>query len=313
MLRPEALTRSRWQKRVREHGLKKALGDLLDAALREDCNSLCHLQQGSVQEAIKECETRLASSTTRPLEGLPLLIKDNFAQTGQPLGCASQMLQGYVSPMSASCVTQLLAAGALVYARTNMDEFAMGSSGEHSCHGATRNPLDPTRVPGGSSSGSAAALAQNLAVAALGSDTGGSVRQPAACCNLVGFKPSYGRVSRYGLTAFASSLDCVGVLAHSVGDCRQVFQCIAGPDPADPSSLLPQPAPSPAAQRRVGVLIQTLKHCDEATVAGFSRRAKKPCHRRLGAGGTERTRQRAGLERLSASGHGRGLDQPGPL
>jgi aspartyl-tRNA(Asn)/glutamyl-tRNA(Gln) amidotransferase subunit A len=180
-----------------------------------------------------------------PLDGIPVAIKDNLAQEGEPCGCASRILEGYVSPFDATAVARLREAGAVIVARTNMDEFAMGSSTEHSAFGPTRNPWDLRCSPGGSSGGSAAAVAAGIVPLALGSDTGGSVRQPAAFTGVVGFKPTYGRVSRYGLVAFASSLDQVGPLARTAEDCALALDVIGGHDPCDSTSL---PEPPPAAR-----------------------------------------------------------------
>ncbi len=171
-----------------------------------------------------------------PLAGVLIGVKDNIQVKGMPMTCASRMLADYVSPYDATVVTRLRNAGAWIAGKTNMDEFGFGSSGEYSAFGPTRHPQDPERVPGGSSSGSAAAVAAGLVDAALGSDTGGSVRQPAAFCGIVGLRPTWGAVSRYGLTAFASSLDQIGVLAPDVARTRQVFDAIAGPDPLDATS-----------------------------------------------------------------------------
>jgi aspartyl-tRNA(Asn)/glutamyl-tRNA(Gln) amidotransferase subunit A len=187
----------------------------------------------------------LAAGTThrqKPLLGIPMAIKDVIAVRGQPLNCGSKILGQFVSPYSATVIEKLKEAGAVVFGRLNMDEFAMGSSTENSAFGVTRNPWDLSRIPGGSSGGSAAAVTASECVAALGSDTGGSIRLPAAFCGCVGLKPTYGRVSRYGLVAYASSLDQIGSLTRDVRDAATVLGVISGHDPRDSTSL-PQPAP----------------------------------------------------------------------
>ncbi len=178
-----------------------------------------------------------AARSNLPLAGVPVAVKDNLVTTDAPTTCASRILDGYVSPYDATVVRRLREAGALIAAKTNLDEFAMGSSTEHSAFGRVKHPLDPDRVPGGSSGGSAALVASGAVPAALGSETGGSVRQPASFCGVVGVKPSYGRVSRYGLVAFGSSLDCVSVFGRTVDDAGRVLAVISGEDPREATTL----------------------------------------------------------------------------
>ncbi|HET9605343.1 MAG TPA: Asp-tRNA(Asn)/Glu-tRNA(Gln) amidotransferase subunit GatA [Gemmatimonadales bacterium] len=221
----------------------------------------------------------LPDATNRPLYGMPVAVKDNIVTVEQPTTCASRILDGYVSPFDATVVERLRGAGAMVACKANLDEFAMGSSTEHSAFGRVRHPLDPERVPGGSSGGSAALVAAGVVPAALGSETGGSVRQPAAFCGIVGIKPTYGRVSRYGLVAFGSSLDAVAPFGRTVLDAARVLHAISGPDPQD-STTLAQPAVAvPAMPRsleglRVGLPREYLPPDLHAGVAAAVARAR---------------------------------------
>lgn len=206
-------------------------------------------EERALAQARASDERRVAGRVLGPLDGVPVSLKDVLASDGEPLTCASRMLARFVSPYDATVVARLKSAGAVLWGRLNMDEFAMGSSTENSAAHPTANPWDLSRIPGGSSGGSAAAVAAGEAIVSLGSDTGGSIRQPAALCGIAGLKPTYGRVSRYGLVAFASSLDQVGPMARCVEDLGLVLGAIAGHDERDSTSVR-QPVPDFNAQAR---------------------------------------------------------------
>jgi aspartyl-tRNA(Asn)/glutamyl-tRNA(Gln) amidotransferase subunit A len=238
------------------------VGPLLDRADRDKrLNVFVHLDGDRIREQAREVDRRRkAGEPLGPLAGVPVAIKDVLCVQGEPTTCGSRMLRGFRPPYDACVIARLKAAGAILFGKTNMDEFAMGSSTENSAYGPTLNPWDETRVPGGSSGGSAAAVAAGLAPMSLGSDTGGSIRQPAAVCGVVGLKPTYGRVSRYGLIAFASSLDQIGPFTHDLADAALLLKVIAGRDPNDSTSV-DEPVPdypatldTPPESLRIGVV-----------------------------------------------------------
>lgn len=216
------------------------LSSVLSRAEMTESDLHCYLnldREGALQAAVRADRQLDRGEDRGPLHGIPVAVKDNMCTRGLETTCSSQILAGYRPPYDATAVTLLREAGAVIVGKTNLDEFAMGSSTENSAYGPTRNPWDTDRVPGGSSGGSAAAVAAGSALAALGSDTGGSIRQPAALCGVVGMKPTYGLVSRYGLVAFASSLDQIGPLTRTVTDAALLLSAIAGHDPADATSF----------------------------------------------------------------------------
>jgi aspartyl-tRNA(Asn)/glutamyl-tRNA(Gln) amidotransferase subunit A len=224
----------------------------LDAAerLNDSLNAFLQIDRAGAlrrAEEIDEEGARPSSQTSSALRGIPVAVKDNICVRGLQATCGSRILAGYHPPYDATVIERLKSAGAVLIGKTNCDEFAMGSSNENSAYGPVRNPWDTERVPGGSSGGSAAAVASRVVPAALGSETGGSVRQPAALCGVVGFKPTYGRVSRYGLVAFGSSLDQVSVFGLTVKDAAVVTACIAGRDERD-STTADVPVPDYASE-----------------------------------------------------------------
>jgi aspartyl-tRNA(Asn)/glutamyl-tRNA(Gln) amidotransferase subunit A len=254
-----------------------------------DLNLLTGLRsEAAIAEARASDERRRAGDSRSRLDGIPLLLKDNIVQAGEPATCASRILEGFVSPFDAAVVERLRSSGAVLVGRGNMDEFAMGSSTENSVFGPARNPWDRSRTCGGSSGGPAGAVAAGVVAAALGSDTGGSIRQPASLCGVTGMKPTYGRVSRWGLVAFASSLDQIGPLAGSAEDCAWVLAEIAGHDPRDSTSL-PEPVPDFAAAL-------------DGRVEGLTIGLPRECFVAEGADGALLECVRAGVDELAAAG-----------
>ena len=220
---------------------KLTSGEISPTELVQELARITEEKNPSINAYISwDTEAALAAAATAdvslPLGGIPVAIKDNICLKGEPTRCASHMLHNFISPYDATAVTKLRKFGAIPFGRANMDEFAMGSAGKNSAYGVTHNPVAPGHVPGGSSSGSAAAVAAGMAIAALGSDTGGSIRQPASHCGIVGMKPTYGRISRYGLVAFASSLDQIGPLTHNVEDAALLLNCMCEHDAKDSTS-----------------------------------------------------------------------------
>lgn len=235
---------------------------------------------GDVLEQAKQADEKIKSGKATLLTGIPFAIKDNILIKGKKASSASKILEGYVASYDATVITKLKEAGAVFLGRVNMDEFAMGSSTETSTYGITKNPHDLSRVPGGSSGGSAAAVAANLALVALGSDTGGSIRQPASLCGLVGLKPTYGSVSRHGLMAMASSLDVIGPITKNVEDAEIVFDFIKGKDSYDSTSLdvsIYNYQPSKSKKLKIGVprAFTASEGIDKSVIDNFNDSLKK--------------------------------------
>ncbi len=242
-----------------------------------------------MRERAAQVDARVRAGERLPLAGVPVALKDNLCLTGTRTTAGSKILEHFVAPYTATAVARLLQAGALPVGKTNLDEFAMGSSGENSALGTTRNPFDLGRVPGGSSAGSAAAVGGFEATLSLGSDTGGSIREPAAFCNVVGFKPTYGRVSRYGLIAFASSLDQIGPFARTVADAALAYDVIAGHDPLDATSLDRPVEPTAGGLREDlrGVRVGIVREFDLAELDPASRACYERAYRELADLGAE--------------------------
>ena len=244
-------------------------------------NAYLAVQPDSVITDARGVDRRIAAGEpTGPLAGVPIAIKDAICTKGLETTCASQILEGFVPPYDATVITRLRQADAVIVGKTNMDQFGMGSSNENSGFGICRNPLDTSRVPGGSSGGSAAALAAGTAILALGEDTGGSIRQPAAFCGVVGLKPTYGRVSRFGIIAYGSSFDQVGPMARNVEDCATLLGVIAGHDPMDTTSS-PEKVPDYTATLKQGIKSLRIGVPDEYLAEGLDAAVKESVGRAI--------------------------------
>jgi aspartyl-tRNA(Asn)/glutamyl-tRNA(Gln) amidotransferase subunit A len=231
----------------------RALGDMYKAKALASADLNIFREVFDIEDQIVAAEKMFADGTATMLTGIPVAIKDNILFEGHFAGASSKILEGYVASYDSTVIAELKKQGAIIIGRTNMDEFAMGSSTENSAYGVTKHPLDPTRVPGGSSGGSAAAVVGGCAVVSLGSDTGGSIRQPAAFCGLVGLLPTYGTVSRHGLIAMGSSLDAIGPFSHTVDDAKVLYDVIKVYEPKDATSVPADMRPTRELKKKIAV------------------------------------------------------------
>lgn len=265
----DSLTVAAARLRSGEYSPKELLDETYRRIEQTHYNAILHICK---DEAFRRAEELEKSSVRGALYGVPVIVKDNIMAQGQPFGCGSAVFAGKTAERNAFIVDKLLAAGAIIIGRANMDEFAMGSSNTTSAYGRVLHPTDPDRVPGGSSGGSACAVATYQCMAALGTDTGGSIRQPAAYCGIVGLKPTYGTVSRSGIFPLAPSFDQAGPLARTVGDCAAVYSAICGYDCADEASLrreYPVFAPRPFVKGRIGIIKEFADYYNEETLPVF--------------------------------------------
>ena len=265
------ITEARRALDAKEYSALDLTNAYLDAIAEKDGEIHAYLEvwADSAREEAKAADAVIARGESQPLTGIPIAVKDNMLIEGRIVSAASKILENYRASYDATVISKLKAQSAVFLGRTNMDEFALGSSTENSAYGPTKNPHDTSRVPGGTSGGSAAAVAAGMALAALGSDTGGSIRQPAALCGVVGLKPTYGAVSRSGLIAAASSLDQIGTLAKNVGDAKILFDAIRGHDGLDSTSLPDDATPEKAERKMIGVPREFLTNLNPEMRAEF--------------------------------------------